>query len=98
MRDLDRYEIELVSGAGYFTGGSIFDAMGNVIEGIAIGADKTANAATLGLFPSVFAAAFGVGKVLTVSTVNLGNSLLKGLFGIPTNQYLVTPYSNDIPH
>ncbi|MPV59420.1 hypothetical protein CFB46_20480 [Burkholderia sp. HI2761] len=96
MKELTQQEIEQVSGAGYFTGGSVFDGLGNVIEAIGVGSERTGNALTLGLFAPLARAAFGVGKVLTTTAVNTGNSLLTNLFGIPTQQYVVTPFSNDI--
>ncbi|WP_323123695.1 hypothetical protein [Burkholderia alba] len=96
MEKLTHQEIKNVSGAAYFTGGSIFDAVGNVIEAAGIASEKTGNAATFGLFAPLARAAYGVGKVLTTVTVNTGNSLLQNLFDIPTQQYVVSPFSNDI--
>ncbi len=96
MKELTQQEIDHVSGAGYFTGGSIFDAVGNMIEAVGVGSERAGNSLTFGLFDSLARAAFGVGKVLTTTAVNTGNSLLTNLFGVPTQQYVVTPFSNDI--
>lgn len=85
MQELNRQEIAHVSG-GYYDGGSIFDAIGNLSAAIGSAGESIGNAATFGLFAPIGKAAYGLGEVLTTGVVNIGNSLL-GLFGIKAKQY-----------
>jgi hypothetical protein len=77
MQELNQMEIAHVSG-GYYDGGSLGDAIGNLSAAIGSAGEKLGNAATFGLFAPIGKAAYGIGEVITTGFVNLFNGIFGG--------------------